>query len=393
MEAVGARSLVRRRGRPRRRWSIPALPTLRPAMLAGGARTALPFPLDAAGARFYYFARNAVWAAVKLLGLPGKEVLVPAYHHGVEIEALVDAGAVPRFYPLGVGLSLDPHVVVARMTRATAAVYVIHYLGFPQPLDEIVEACRARGIPLIEDCALAGLSTDGERPLGSRGDVGIFCLYKTFPVPNGGVLVVNGTRPRGVPPPVPPPWTSTASHVGSSLLENLRLRGGPPGHWLADALRLAGRAVWSGAGATRVPTGTQHFERAHVQMGAAKVVHRILAAQDFARIVEVRRRNFFLLMGRLRDVAPPLVQELAPGVCPLFFPLVVARKSEVRRGLAARGIEAIDFWRTGHPAVRPGEFSDVDRLRETVIELPSHQDLSPAAMEFVAQSVREVLGA
>ncbi len=392
MEAVSqvaAGTGRRRRGAGRR--YVPALPTLWPAMLAGGIRTALPFPFEAEGVRYYYFARNAVWTAVKLLGLARREVLVPAYHHGVEVEALIDAGAVPRFYPLGSGLEIDPVDLVSRIGPATAAVYVIHYLGFPQPLDAVAEACRARGIPLIEDCALAALSSDGERPLGSRGDVGIFCLYKTFPVPNGGVLVVNGPWPRGLPSPAAPGWASTAGHVAGSLLGNLRLRGGRAGRWVSQAVRGIGRAASSGLGAERVPTGTQHFDRAHAQMGMAPLAHRILSAQEFPRIVEVRRRNFFFLMGRLRDLAPPLVQELPSGVCPLFFPLVVEKKDSVRRKLLEHGIEAIDFWRVGHPSVRPGEFPEVERLRETVLELPIHQDLAPGTMEFVAQTVREAL--
>ncbi|HUB07755.1 MAG TPA: DegT/DnrJ/EryC1/StrS family aminotransferase [Myxococcales bacterium] len=370
---------------------VPALPTLWPNMLVGRRRWAPPFPFGADGACFYYLARNAVWNAVKLLSLQRREVLVPAYHHGVEIEALVDAGAIPRFYPVNLRMAIDPDDLARRLGPDTGAVYVIHYLGFPQALDPILELCRARGIPLIEDCALALLSRDGDRPLGARGDVSIFCLYKTLPVPHGGALLVNGPWPRGVLRPLPPRVATTLSRAGSALLSNLELRAGRLGGWLARSLRAWGRAAATGLSLARVPTGTQHFDRGQVRLGMAELSNRIAENQDVERIVAIRRRNFFFLLGRLREVAPPVLSELPPGVCPLFYPLWAERKDVVLKRLRALGVEAIDFWRFGHPGVRPGEFEEVERLRGHVVELPIHQDLTPDAMEFVSGAARQAL--
>ncbi|MHB1845884.1 MAG: DegT/DnrJ/EryC1/StrS family aminotransferase [Deltaproteobacteria bacterium] len=390
MEAIVRAPLTGARDSQRAQY-LPALPTLWPHMLSERVETALPFPFGAESIHFTYFARNAVWAAVRLFGLMQREVLVPAYHHGVEIEALVDAGAVPKFYGIGPDLRLDPEEVLKRIGPSTGAVYVIHYLGFPQPLDELADACRTRGIPLIEDCALALLSSDGDRPLGSRGDASIFCLYKTLPVPNGGALVLNGVAPRGLPRPASPSWASTVSHVSNGLLRNLRLRGGPAGGFISEVARGMGRAVAGGVHANRVATGTQHFDRSNVALGMSPVSARILAAQRYSSIVEARRRNFFFLLGRLRDIAPPVAAELPAGVCPLFFPVAVEDKAHVQRRLAARGVESIDFWRTGHPSVRPGEFPEVERLRSQILELPIHQDLGPAGMDYLASCVREAL--
>jgi dTDP-4-amino-4,6-dideoxygalactose transaminase len=59
--------------------------------------------------------------------------------------------------------------------------------------------------------------------------------------------------------------------------------------------------------------------------------------------------------------------------------------------LLARGVETVDFWRLRHPVLPVGVFPEVDRLRERVLELPVHQDLSPADTEHVASCVRELL--
>jgi dTDP-4-amino-4,6-dideoxygalactose transaminase len=117
----------------------------------------------------------------------------------------------------------------------------------------------------------------------------------------------------------------------------------------------------------------------------------VIENQDWAGIVERRRRNYFHLLDRLRDLHPPVFGELPPGVCPLFFPLPVKDKQVVLRKLHARGVEAIDFWRVGHPAVPPGAFPEVDELRHTILEIPCHQDLTPKDVDRVATIVREVV--
>ncbi|HYG67016.1 MAG TPA: DegT/DnrJ/EryC1/StrS family aminotransferase, partial [Anaeromyxobacteraceae bacterium] len=199
---------------PRRRF-IPALPTLWPGLLSPfAAERNAPFPFGAQRLTPFYFARNAVFHSVRLLGLEGREVLVPAYHHGVEIAALAAAGAVPRFVRVDARMRLDVDALEAGIGPRTGALYVIHYAGFPQPMADVMEVARRHGLPVIEDCALALLSADGARPLGSYGTVGIFCYYKTLPVPNGGALVVNDPSLDGdVPAPAAPPLGSTLSHL------------------------------------------------------------------------------------------------------------------------------------------------------------------------------------
>jgi hypothetical protein len=194
-----------------RRRYIPALPTLWPGMLSPLAAARPPaFPFGAPRVTHYYLARNAVWHGARLLGLAGNEVLVPAYHHGVEVGALADAGARPVFVRVDARMRLDLEDLEARVGPRTRAIYVIHYAGFAQPMDEINAIARRRGLLVVEDCALSLLAAEGTRPLGSTGHAGIFCFYKTLPVPNGGALVVNDPAiASDVPCPDPAPLAST----------------------------------------------------------------------------------------------------------------------------------------------------------------------------------------
>jgi len=370
---------------------VPALPTLWPSMLVSRSGTRGFFPFNAAQVHYFYFGRNAVWLAAKILGLQQKEVLAPAYHHGVEIEALVDAGASVRFYRVDSRWEVDLDDVERKIGPRTKALYLTHYAGLPGPALEMKRLAEQHGLALIEDCALSLLSADGDRPLGSTGDVSIFCLYKTLPVPNGGALVINGSRHYGIPAPARPGWGSTLSHVASSLLQNLELRTGAAGQWIRSAARRLGRTTVEAAGIERVAMGTQHFNRAHVDLGISAVSMRVARAQDFASIVDARRRNFFFLLGRLRDASPPLFNQLPPGMCPLFYPLVVSDKPGLMAKLERRGIETVNFWRDFHPLCDPARFPEVAKLRRTILEIPCHQDLSSAAMGRIASAVREAL--
>lgn len=370
----------------------PAIPTLLPQMLVPRKRrAAAPFPFDDPATHWFYFARNGIYALARLWGLAGREVLFPAYFHGVELEALLEAGVRPKFFPVHERMRVDPNEVIERIGPDTKAVYLIHYLGFPGPVEEIAQACRERNVLLIEDCALSLLSCAGDKPLGSTGDASVFCLYKTLPVPNGGAVVLRRGPPLGLPTGAPPPIASTMAPVVSSLLQTMEIRGGAPGRLLRSAIRVVGNAVSRAARAERVATGTQHFDRSHVGLSMSDLSHVVAQAQDFAGIVERRRRNYFHLLGKLRGVSPPVFGELPPGVCPLFYPVQTRDKQAVLARLLARGIEAVDFWRVGHPAVPPGTFPEVDRMRQTLLEIPCHQDLSPATIDRIAAAVTEVM--
>ena len=372
----------------KRRLFVPPLPTLWPSMLWGEpSRSKFP-PFATPGARYFYFARNAVWHSAKMLGLEGGEVLVPSYHHGVEVEALVDAGVKVTFYRVGARWDVDLADVAKKIGPRTRALYLIHYAGFPGPVEQMRALADKHQIAFIEDCALSLLSSKGTVPLGTTGDVGIFCLYKTLPVPNGGALIVNPERGCSFPSARLPPPSSTFSHLTSSLLQNLELRAGVPGRWARNAVRGLGRNTVRAADIERVATGTQHFDRAHVELGMSPLSLKIALCQDMNAIVEKRRRNYFYLLGALEGVCAPLFSQLPPGVCPLFYPLMVEQKAELMERLLRRGIETVDFWRDFHPACEATEFPEVAKLRRTVLEIPCHQDLTPEMMVRLAAEVK-----
>ncbi len=370
---------------------IAALPALHPIALLPTLGAPRAFPLSDPRTQPFYLGRGAVVRAVERLGLGGCEVLVPAYHHGVEVEALLAAGVRPRFYNVTRDFQTDFASLAAEVTPETRAIYVIHFVGLPQPMPEIVAFARARGLKIIEDCALALYSRDGRFPLGSRGDAAIFCFYKTLAVPHGGALWMPAPGP---PPALSPPGVlATAHQILASLLTHLDRQGGTLGHLARRMLRKTAR-WWRLVGPLPVdsrPVGTRSFVPGQEKLGIAPASLRIAVRSEARSVVEARRRNYYALLSRLREVCPPMVQELPSGACPLFYPLWTEDKRALQQALAQEGIESIDFWREGSPLVPPGKFPDVEALRAHVLELPIHQDLDLGDIERIARTVKRAL--
>ncbi len=370
----------------------PASPTLSPQMILPRFRTGhLPFPFNDQWIQYFYLGRNAVYALARYLGLARQELLFPAYFEGVELEALLCAGVGLRYYPVREQMRVHASEVASQIGPHTRGIYVIHYLGFPGPLEELCELCRQRGLLLIEDCALALLSRLGERPLGSFGDAAIFSIHKTLPVPNGGALVLH----RNPLPPIvecrTPSLVSTIAHTASSLSLHFELRGRKWAKWFLQCMKTLGKRASVTVGTRPVPLGTYHFEKSHADLGMSRLSRLVIAAQDFSSIVRQRRHNYLQLLNRLGDLAPPVFHSLSPGVCPLFYALEVEQRGLAVQRLLARGVEAVSFWSQEHPALPKSMFPEVERLRRTVMALPCHQDLDSQAIDRMADQVREVV--
>jgi perosamine synthetase len=370
---------------------VPAFTTLSPSMLMRPARRQQPYPFSSPRVRYFYFARNGLWHLAKLLRLEGQEILVPSYHHGVEVEAFLDAGARLRFYRVGRRMDVDLEDVERQIGPATKALHITHFVGFPGPVGEMKAIARKHGLLLIEDCAHALLTRVNNEPLGQTGDVSVFCLYKGLPVPNGGAVVVNDPRLGNVPALTPPPASSTFSLMASSLLRNMALRRGRPGRELRRLALRIGKGTLRASKIEPVLTGTEHFNRDHLPLGMTRLALRIGLSHDFDRVRETQRRNYLFLRQRLADLVPPLFPELPPGVAPFFYPLIVEDSVKTVAQLQARGIEAVEFWRGPHPACDVRQFPDVAWLRKSVVEIPCHQDIPFRTLGRVVEIVREVL--
>ncbi|MGH9197313.1 MAG: DegT/DnrJ/EryC1/StrS family aminotransferase, partial [Acidimicrobiia bacterium] len=140
-----------------------------------------PFPLGRRDCRLYARARHGLWSACMAMGLQADdEVMAPAYHHGSEIEAMLKARLRIRFFDPTDTLEPDPDELDRVLRPRVRVLYLIHYLGFPQDMVRWRSWCDERGLLLFEDAAQAWLATRDGIPVGSLGDLAIYCMYKTI---------------------------------------------------------------------------------------------------------------------------------------------------------------------------------------------------------------------
>ena len=367
---------------------VPASPGLSPADLVRPRSRSAWFPFTAPHQLRFYRARNAIYhlfAALK--STRGRlTVIAPGYHSGNEVLAIRAAGATIHFAPVDREMRLDPRQVAQMCDRYRPDVlFVIHYLGWPQPIHELACICRARGIVLVEDCALSLLSHAHGRALGSFGDFAIFCLYKTVPVPNGAILVANRAQVQPLRPVAlrAAGGPSVLGRLAELLASRARGRFDTAGALLQSAKRRVGRSM-SAMNIRRAPVGDIGFDLAATDLAMSAVSGRLLDRFDFDRIRRRRIENFRQLEAQIDGHATSVQRYLGEGVCPLSFPIAVRDRREAAVALRAHGIEAVEMWNDGVDADR---HDDVRFLRRHVLELPVHQDLTPAQIKHVSRHV------
>jgi dTDP-4-amino-4,6-dideoxygalactose transaminase len=330
-----------------------------------------PFPLEEPGCVLFERARHGLWHGVRALGLGADdEVLVPAYHHGSEVEALGRAGLTCRFYEATETLAPDERELAELLGPRTRALHLIHYLGFPQDAPRWREWCEERELFLIEDAAQAWLGSLDGRPLGSFGDLAIFCIYKTFGVPDGGALLCSS-------PPVQAHGRSRAG-IGGLALRHAAwcLERSPP---LAELVSRFERSA---------PYSPQEdFALGDPNRPPSAATVRLLPRIDPGAALR-RRGNYQVLLDELGDLVPSPFAWLPPGASPFAFPIAVDDKETLIARLASQGVRALNLWSVPHPALPAARFPGAAALRARVVGLPVHQELRPADLARIARAVR-----
>lgn len=329
----------------------------------------LPWPLEEPNCRIFARARRALFEGVRALGLgEGSAVLVPAYHHGSEIEALHRAGVTLRFYDCDDELAPDPAVLDGLLSSDVRALYLTHFLGLPQDSVRWRAWADERELLLIEDAAQGWLSKSGDHPVGALADLVIFCLYKTYGLPDGGA-VWSTVPPRR-------PVDRAPSGFDHALLRNASYVAQRSGA-LAGVRRRMGRDTSYDPQRDFVLE-----ERSAPYRSTPRLLARVVSDDTAAR----RLANYRLLE---RELGPPPEFGLAPdGASPFGFPVESPDKRALLARLADEGIVALNFWATPHPLLDQKASPSASSLRERVVVVPVHQELRAGDLERIADTVR-----
>lgn len=351
------------------------------------------FPFNRPRFHTFYYARIGIYhLARRLCQLGYRKALFPAYHHGTEVNALEAGGLDLVFYNVHSDGKLDSEDLESRISSGDGVLFITHYNGFPQDMEKVLKLKQKHDLVLVEDVALSLYSKWEDRYLGDFGEASIFCPYKTFAIPNGGLLLINDERFDFDVKLRSPNRLSTAVHLVRMLLNWLDLRANGLGQ-VGLKVRPFLKRLMEGSKSEPVPIGDSSFNRDILDWRMASISDRILGQYDVEVVTSRRRFNYRYLLDRIRtlDDVRPLFPELGEGIVPLFFPVFVEDRELIHQKLQENGVETSCFWRPWLPNVPAQEFPEVDLLRKQILELPCHQDLSKKHLDFIVRCLKRVL--
>lgn len=138
-------------------------------------------------------ATTALQLAYMVLGVGvGDEVIVTSLTHVATANSIVAVGATPVFVDVDLETgNVSAGQIESAVTEKTKAICVVHYLGLPVKMDQVLRLAKSKGLFVIEDCALALGTYFGSAHVGLLGDFGAFSFYpaKHISTGEGGMLV------------------------------------------------------------------------------------------------------------------------------------------------------------------------------------------------------------
>jgi dTDP-4-amino-4,6-dideoxygalactose transaminase len=304
---------------------------------------------------------DALHLTLRALGIgAGDEVIVPANTFIATAEAVVLAGATPRFVDVDPEtLLVTPDTIAPAITPRTAAIVVVHLYGNLPAMDAIARLARTRRLALIEDAAQAHGSTWRDARAGSFGVAGCFSF---FPGKNLGAFGDAGAVVTDDAP----------------LAERIR------------SLRNHGRLP--GAGHVHAAIGTNsRLDALQAAVLSAKLPR--LDAWNRARrsAVAAYRRQLDPAIGTVRtgdDVESCFHQ----------YVVRVPDRDQVRDGLARQGIQTgihypIPCHLQGpYTAYAPGPLPAAERAAGEILSLPVFPHITHRQIRYVSDCLNRLVG-
>lgn len=345
------------------------------------------------GAReLYAHARTGLYASLGCLDVPRDGVaLLPAYTALSAIQAFREYGLDVEYYAIEEDLSLSVPDVADRIAAVDPDVFMLHhYFGFADPnYGRLLERARDRGAVVVEDCARALFNRDANGDLlGSRGDVAIFSLRKVLPVPHGGLVVSPAVESFPAPSRRHAERADAAvslaitaqQALGTSFLSNPGMRELLCRLGYAETDETSIEHDWSGASPGRLS-----------RIG--------LAHCDPERIAALRRARYAALRESLAPLSgfeiltPPAGERSSPFGVALRVDGGKRVRNHVFSGILDRGLPTEVLQWPMPPGLDPGpEFGAAATLRDSILILPTHQQVPARAIPLVADAVAEQLG-
>ena len=346
--------------------------------------------------------RSALTACLRAAGIKaGDEVLLSAYTCLAVPTAVIAAGAVPVYVDIdSASLNVEANTVFANLSPRVRAVVVQHTLGKPADVHAIVDGARARGLLVIEDCALSVGSTIDGRYVGTFADAAILSmeLSKTLTCGWGDILIVNN-KPLATAVAAlystlqAASWWSSTRDLWQTVLSSWC-------YWPTVPFVIEKYIMYAGFKSRifRASTPTPEFDgivssNFMVQLGGAQAAVAQLQWGDFVKVASSCENNARFLRTALAELGiltpgSPVHNEIS--VTPRVSFLVTDRALAIRY-FGDRGIE-LGQWFDGPLSPIPtvslfnyemGNYPAAEKVASQVVNLPCHSRLTDGDLRHI----------
>lgn len=295
---------------------------------------------------------------------PGDEVIVPTLTYIASANVVRYCGATPVFIDSEPDtFNLDPALLEAKITKRTKAIMPVHLYGLPANMPEIMRIADKHGIPVIEDAAEAFGATVQGRPAGSIGLMSSFSFFgnKIITCGEGGMITTN----------------DEALYQKMKLLKG---QGMSPErrYWhLVVGYNYRMTNMQAAIGLGQLENVDWHI--AQRKRVAARYAERFAGQEDLIRLQAVPE-GFTSVYWMVNVILQDAVQKA---------------RDDVMAEMEARGIEMRPVFYPMH--IMPPYFQSdahfpvADRLGARGISLPTHAELTDEDIDYVAQSLLDIL--
>jgi len=125
---------------------------------------------------------------------PGDEVIVPAATFTTVISPLLQTGLVPVFVDVEMETYNNcPKAIENSITEKTKLIMVVHSLGCPSRMEEIMEVANKYSIPVFEDCCESHGASIKNKKVGSFGLISTFSFFvaHNMTTGEGGMIMTS----------------------------------------------------------------------------------------------------------------------------------------------------------------------------------------------------------
>lgn len=296
------------------------------------------------------------------------QVLLPAYLCPEVLAPFIAAGIPYAFYRVTEHLQCDVQDIKKSLTPQTKMVLLIHYFGFPQPVQE-VKKHLPKNILLVEDCVHGFLSELHQRPLGSFGDISFTSYRKYLPLPDGSQIEFYQESNQVVSKRTAIMYPSLRTIL--LLLKGLHQQFSwlVPNSFFYRSFKYADQFI-----STRQKPARMSF-----------LSKRLLPTIDLPQVVAARRKNYAYLLAHLNNKKiKALFPALSPGVCPLGFPLLCQERDQLKEHLIARQIYPPIHWILPEQ-IDPQKFPQSFQLSKSLLTIPCDQRYTKDDMKKIVE--------